>query len=73
MTASLAKEARNASTVGNNRACSDRGSGKNGCSNSMLSTKGKDYPKEPLCHRCRQEEKKELLQLWEIWTYGEKL
>jgi len=54
---SVAEEARNASSVGNNRACSDGGSGKNRCGNDTPSAEGKGHTKKPLCYGCEQEEK----------------
>jgi len=60
-TASLAKEAGNTSTADNNRACSNRGSGKNEGSNSMLPTEDRVCPKKPLYHGHGQEGEKELL------------
>ena len=63
MATSLAKEARNTSIVGDNRVCSNGGSGKNRYGNGMPSIKGRGCPKEPLYHRCEQKREKELLQL----------
>ena len=73
MITSMAKEAGNASIASNNRAYSNRGSRKDGYSDDMPSTKGRECTKKLLCHRCKQEREKELLQLWRIQTYGKTL
>jgi len=59
--ASLAKKAGNTSTAGDNRACFNRGSRKNGGSNGMPPIEGRVCSKEPLCHGHRQKGEKELL------------
>ena len=59
MTTSLAKEAGNASIVGNNSACSNGGSGENRCSDGTPSTESRVCPKKPLYYGCGQ--RKELL------------
>jgi len=55
MTTSVTKEAENASTVGNNKAYSNGGSGKDGYSDDTLSAKSRGYAKKPLCYGCGQE------------------
>ena len=67
-TTSMAEEAGNASSAGNNRAYSNKGSGKDKCSNDIPSTEGRGCSKKSLCYEYRQ--KKELLCLWRIWAYG---
>ena len=68
MTTSVAEEAGNASLAGNNRACSDGGSGKNRHSDDTLLAESRGYTKKPLCYGCRQEGEQELLQLWRFQT-----
>ena len=60
-TTSVAKEAGNASSAGDNRARSDRGSGENRGGNDMFATKNKRGSMKPICYRCEQEGRKKLL------------
>jgi len=60
-TTSLAKEAGNVSTAGDNKAYSNKESGKNRGGNGMPPTEGRVCPKEPLCHGRGQEGEKKLL------------
>jgi len=46
----MAKKARNAISVGNNRSCFNRESRKDECSDDMLLAKGRGYAKKPLCY-----------------------
>jgi len=55
MTSSMAKKAGNASIADDNRVCSNGGSGKDRCSDDMLSTEGRRYTKKLLCYGCGQE------------------
>ena len=55
MTTSVAEEAGNASSVGDNRACSDGGSGKDRYSDDMLLAESREYTKKPLHYGCGQE------------------
>ena len=73
MASSIAKEAENASTAGNNGVCSNEGSGENRCGNSTLLTEGRVCSKKLICYGCGQEGEKKLLQLWGIWTHGKRL
>ena len=50
MTTSVTKKIGNAFTVGNNRACSDRESGENKCSDGDFSTEGRVSSKESICY-----------------------
>ena len=53
MTPSMAEEAGNAISVGNNRACSNGRSGENEYGNVMLLTEKGGCSKKPLCNRGR--------------------
>ena len=53
MTTSVAEEAENISSAGDNRACSDRRSEKDECGNETPSTERRDCPKKPLCYGYR--------------------
>jgi len=55
MTSSIVKKAENISIADDNRVCSNGGSGKDRCSDDMLSTEGRGYTKKPLCYGCGQE------------------
>jgi len=57
MTLSVAEEARNALSAGDNRACSNRRSRENECSNDIPITEGKIGTMQPICHGDRQREK----------------
>jgi len=61
ITTSVAEEAKNAFSAGDNRACSNRGSKENRYSDGILSIKGRG---QLLCHRGKYGE--ELLCLWQI-------
>jgi len=52
MTTSVVEEAGNASSAGDNRACSDGGSGEDRNSNGAFSTEGRVCSKEPIYHGC---------------------
>ena len=52
MTTSVAEEAGNAFSVGDNRACSDGGSGKDRYSDDMPSAESREYTKKPLYYGC---------------------
>ena len=69
-TSNMAKKVGDISTTGSNRAYTNRRSRKDKCSDDVPSTESRGYTKKSLCHGCEQEGEKELLQLWEIWTYG---
>ena len=73
MTSSMAQKARNVSTAGTSRACSDGGSGEDGSGNSTFSIEDRRGSMKPICHGHGQKGGKELLQLWRIWTYNETL
>ena len=67
MTISVVEEA-NAFLAGDNRACSNRGSGEDKYGSSVEIRHGGSSKKESLCNRNRLGE--ELLYLWEFWAYG---
>jgi len=53
MTTSVANKIGNATTVGNNRACSNRESGENECSNGKTPiARGRASSKKPICDGC---------------------
>jgi len=52
MASSLAKEVGDASIAGSYRACSDRRSRENECSNGEPSTEGRVSLEEPICYGC---------------------
>ena len=68
-TLSVAEET-TVSSAGDNRACSDGGSGKDKCSGGEGSgARGWSFSKKrSLCHGGRQ--RKKLLRLWRVWAYG---
>ena len=68
MTPSMAEEARNAASVGDNRACSDGGSRKDKYGNGTATAEGRVGTMQPICHGNRQGE--ELLCLWRFQAYG---
>jgi len=68
----MAKEIRSASTAGSNRAYSNRGGGKDKCSDDMPQSEGRMGSMKPIYHGYRQG-KSELLQLQKIWTFSKKL
>ena len=57
----MAGEAGNTSITGDNRACSNRGSGENRCSDGILLTEDRVCPKKLLYHECEQEGEEKLL------------
>ena len=63
MTLSVAEEAGNTS-AGDNRACSNEGSRKDECGNSIIAAENKIGTMQPICHGDRQGKK--LLCLWRI-------
>ena len=67
ITISVAEET-NAPSVGDNRACSDRGSREDKYSDGTTVAKGSVGATQPICHGGRQEE--ELLCLWRFWVHG---
>ena len=71
MTLSVAEEARNATSVGDNRAHSNRESRKNKHSDDMTAVEDRVGTIQPICHGDRQEE--ELLHLWRIQAHGPSL
>ena len=72
MTLSVAEEARSTSSVGNNRAHSNRRSGKNECSNNEgTGVRDRASKKRFLYNGGRQGEK--LLHLQRIWAHGPSL
>jgi len=69
MTLSMAEKARSTSSVGDNRAHSDRRSGKNECSDDEgIGARDRGPKKRLLCNGGKQGE--ELLHLQGIWAYG---
>jgi len=58
----MTEETRNATSVGNNRACSNRGSRKNKHGNDMATVEDRVGATQPIYYGDRQEE--ELLYLW---------
>ena len=62
-TISMVEEAGNAFSAGDNRACSDGGSGKDKHSDDIPSVESRGCTKKPLHYRCGQEGEQELLQL----------
>ena len=50
MTTSIVEKVGNATSVSNNRACSNGGSRENECGDVTLSTEGGDCLKKPLCN-----------------------
>ena len=64
MTFSMAEEARNAPSVGDNRACSNKGSRKKEYNNSVATVESRVGATQPIYYRDRQGEK--LLHLWRI-------
>ena len=67
-TISIVEEAGNAFSAGDNRACSDGGSGKDRHSDNIPSAEGRGCTKKPLHYGCGQEGEQKLLQLWRFWT-----
>jgi len=48
----MAEKARNASTKGSNRTCTNERSRENKCNNSMFSTEDKRGSMKPICNGC---------------------
>ena len=65
---SVAEEARNTTSVDNNRARSDRGSKEDECGDGMTAVKNRVSTTQPIHYEDRQKEK--LLCLWRIWAHG---
>ena len=67
-TISIVEEAGNTFSAGDNRACSNGGSGKDRHSNDIPSAEDRRCTNKPLYYGCGQEREQELLQLWRFWT-----
>jgi len=68
ITTSVAEKTGHVSSVGNNRAYSDGGSGKDKCGNNTPSIEGRGCSKKPLCYKYKQ--RKKLLCMQRIWAHS---